>query len=636
MRHMIRFAALSAIFTFTAAAQTTGTITGTVYDSSKAVVPGATVLAHGKSVSVERETTTGTTGEYTFPFLPPGDYEIEFRQSGFATIVEKVTLAVTERIAVDATMQPSASAQTVEVNATGDVLQTESSANGRVVDSLAIKQLPLSSRNFTQLLTLTPGTSGPLNDATALGRGTQNISSNGARISSNAINIDGIDVVNVHTNSASENTVGSNGILAPSPEAVQEFKVQTTLYDAQSGRSGGANVTLITRSGTNELHGSMFEYFRNTVMDANSFFFNTTGTARPVLNQNQFGGTFGGPVKKNKTFYFLSYQGTRQVNGYSGSTSLSLPAIPTVRTAAAVGAAFAGAKPLHGTVTIAADGSNINPVALAILNLKNPDGSYVVPSPQIASSGVNYTASVASRFNEDQGLANIDHQIGNNDRLSFRMIYAVDPTFKSFGSANVPNFGSTQDFKEQQYTLSETHIFSSALVNDARIGVSRNIGTVIPQDDIPLASIGMNRFNSSEYNDIPLIGVTGVFTIGYDVNGDQAVHPTLYQVRDTLSWVAGRHQLKFGAEHRRYDDNYYSRNRYRGQLGIQSMADFLLGLAGTPVAQGGNGSTSSNINTSTVASGIPDGADRITDAALFVQDDWKATSRLTLNIGVRW
>ncbi|SPF54084.1 TonB-dependent receptor plug [Candidatus Sulfopaludibacter sp. SbA4] len=636
MKQLARSLLLMSLLAAGAAAQTTGTITGTVTDSSKAVMPGVRVLARGKTVDVQRESTTNGSGDYALPFLPPGDYEIEFSHDGFATVMEKATLHVTERIAVNATLQPSSVSERVEVSAAGDVLQTETAALGRAVDGRAINQLPLSSRNFTQLLSLSPGTSGALNDATALGRGTQIISSGGTRTTSNAVQIDGIDALNIHTNSASDNGVGSNGILVPSPEAIQEFKVQTSLYDAQSGRSGGANIALVTKSGTDQLHGSAFEFFRNTALNANSFFFNSTGTARPVLNQNQFGGTLGGPVKRDKTFFFLSYQGTRQVNGYSGSTSLALPAIPLDRSAASLGKAFAGAKPQHGTVTIAADGSSINPVALALLNLKGADGSYVIPSPQIAGAGVNYTNSQAARFTEDQGIANIDHQVSEKNRLTFKLMIGTDPTYKPFGSANIPGFGSTQDFKEEIYTLADTHIFSPALVNDARFGVSRTIGTVVPQDQIPISSIGMQRFNSSEYNDLPLITVTGAFALGYDTNGDQSVHPTAYTWRDTVSWVKGRHQIRGGFEARRYDDNYYSRNRYRGSLSIQSMADFLLGLAGTPVAQGGNGSTSSNINSADVASGIPDGADRITDLALFVEDDWKVSGRLTLNLGLRW
>jgi hypothetical protein len=617
-------------------AQTSGTITGTVTDSSRAVMPGVHVTARGKTVDVQRETATNATGDYALPFLPPGDYEIEFRRDGFGTVIEKATLNVTERIAVDATLQPAAASQRVEVTSAGDVLQTETATLGSVVNGRAVTELPLSTRNFTQLLSLSPGASAPMNDATALGRGTQTITSNGARTTENAIAIDGVDATNIHTDAATDNGVGSNGIMVPSPEAVLEFKIQTSLYDASSGRAAGASVALVTKSGTNQFHGSAFEFFRNTIFDANNFFFNTTGTARPVLNQNQFGGVLGGPVKRNKTYFFLSYQGTRQKDGYSGSTSLALPAIPTVRTDATLGAAFASSKPKEGTVLVTANGSNINPVALAIMNLTGPNGAYVIPSPQIAGSGVNYTASVPSIFNEDQGIASIDHEVTDKNHLSLKAMAGADPTYKSFGDANVPGFGSTQDFWEQLYTLADTHIFSPTLVNDARFGVNRTIGTVIPQDKIPLSAIGMQRFNSSEYNDIPLITVTGAFEIGYDTNGDQSVHPTEYSFRDTISWVKGKHQIRAGVEARRYDDNYYSRNRYRGLIDIQSMSDLLLGLAGAPVAQGGNGGTTGNLNESDVASGIPDGADRITDAALFLEDDWKVSSRLTLNLGLRW
>jgi hypothetical protein len=625
------------VMAFSSFGQTTGTITGTVTDSSGAVIVGARVTAQNKDSGEHRETTTNGAGTYAFPFLVPGEYAIEVSNAGFSTVVLKARLSVTEHMAVDALLQPSGVANQIKVSdSAGPMLQTESSATGRVVDGTAIRQLPLSSRNFTQLLSLSTGTSAALNDAAALGRGTQLISSSGARTTSNAITIDGVDAMNIHTNSASDNGVGSNGILTPSPEAIAEFKVQTSLYDAQSGRSGGANIVLVTRSGSDQFHGSVFEFFRNRDLNANSFFFNSTGTPRPQLNQNQYGGTVGGPIRRNKTFFFLSYQGTRQINGVSGSSSLRLPAIPLDRSAASIGKAFAGQKGTRGGPAVAADGSNINPVALALLNIKLPDGSYVIPSPQVASPGVNYSVSRPNIFNEDQGLINVDHQLSEKDRIAFRGMIVAQPTYKAFGAANVPGFGATQDFRSRLANITETHILSATLVNEARFGVSRVLGTVIPQSVVNLNSIGMTRFNSADYPDIPSIAVTGAFTLGYDVNGDQGVTPTTWHYGDTVSWVRGKHQVRGGIEGRRYDDNYYSRNRYRGALTISSMADFLIGLPGTPVTQGGNGTGFSNINTEDVASGIPDGADRMTDIGIFVQDDWKVTSRLTLNLGLRW
>ncbi|HEV1288301.1 MAG TPA: TonB-dependent receptor [Bryobacteraceae bacterium] len=631
-----RIIVLTALMGLPAVAQTTGTITGTVTDSTKASMPGVRVTATLKGLEETRGTVTNAAGQYALPFLAPGEYEISFQSAGFATSVAKVTLNVTDRIAVDAEMKPSAVSDRIEVTSGGSPLQTESATLGRVVEGDAIRELPLATRNFTQLLSLSAGTSSALNNAGALGRGTQIISASGARTTSNAIELDGVDAMNIHTNSATDNGVGSNGILVPSPEAVQEFKIQTSLYDAQSGRSGGANISLVTRSGSNQFHGSLFEFFRNRDLNANSFFFNATAQPRAVLNQNQYGGTIGGPIRKNRTFFFLSYQGTRQTDGLSSSTSLKLPNIPLVRTAATLGAAFAGGKASKGGLTVAADGSDVNPVALAILNLKLPNGNYVIPSPQISSSGVNYTDSEPSTYHDDQGIVNIDHQFSEANHLAFKGMIGNQPTSKPFGTANVPGFGSIQDFKGRLASLTDTHIFSSSLVNQARFGVSRVLGIVNPQAIFDLKDIGMSRFNSADYPDIPLITVTGAFAIGYDTNGDQGVFPTTWHYGDTLSWVKGKHNVRAGYEGRRYDDNYYSRNRYRGSLTIPTFADFLIGLPGTPLAQGGNGSGFSNIGTADVASGLPNGADRITDAGLFVQDDWKVSSRVTVNIGLRW
>jgi hypothetical protein len=633
---ILRIVATALFFAGAAATQTTGTITGTVTDTTKAVIPGVHVTATLKGLEEKRETVTSATGQFTIPLLPPGQYELEFAFDGFSTGVSKVSLDIADRLVVDAVLQPSKVANRVEVSAAGTILQSESSTLGRVVEGDALREIPLATRNFTQMLSLSAGTSSSLNNAGALGRGTQTISASGARTTSNAIQIDGVDAMNIHTNSATDNGVGSNGIMVPSPEAVQEFRIQTSLYDAQSGRSGGANISLVTKSGTNQYHGSVFEFFRNTDLNANSFFFNSTGTPRAVLNQNQFGGTVGGPIRKNKTFFFLSYQGTRQIDGLSSSESLKLPAIPTIRTAATLGAAFSTAKPSKGGTTVAASGSNINPVALALLNYKLANGAYLIPSPQISGTGVNYSVSLASTYQDDQGIANLDHQFTDNNHFAFKMMIGDEPTYKPFGSANVPGFGSTQDFKNRIGSITDTHIFSASLVNEARFGVSRVLGVVQPQAIVDLKDIGMSRFNSATYPDIPLITVTGAFILGYDTNGDQGVFPTTYNWNDTLSWIKGKHNVRFGYEGRRYDDNYYSRNRYRGSLTIPTFADFLLGEAGTPVAQGGNGSGFSNIGTADIASGIPDGADRITDAGIFVQDDWKVTSRLTLNLGLRW
>ena len=616
--------------------QTSGTISGTITDESGAAVAGAKIVAISATTAERREAATAQTGQYTFPFLAPGNYRLEASLAGFATSAATTVLGVTERIAVDLILKPASVTEKIEVTAVSPLLQTESSALGRIVDGNAVKELPLSSRNFTQLLALSPGTSGPLNDAGALGRGTQNISSGGARLGSNSVYIDGVDSVNIHSNTSNENAFASNGLVAPSPEAIQEFKVQTGLYDAQSGRSGGAAVVLVTRSGTPQFHGTLFEFFRNNVLNANSFFFNATGQERPVLKQNQFGGNLGGPVIRNRTFFFFSYQGTRQRNGLSGSSSLSLPQIPLDRSRASLGRAFEGQRGTRGGPAILADGSNINPVAFSLLNLKLGGGGFVIPSPQRAVAGVNYAVSIPARYEEDQYIGNADHQLTSSNRLMFKSVISGQPAFQPLPAATVPGFGTTQDFKSRIMSLTDTHVFGPTVVNEARMGFSRLLGVVQQENKIPLSGIGMQRFNARDFPDIPQIAVTGVFSIGYSVNADQGVAQDTYHFVDTLSWTKGQHQLRFGTELRRYVDDYYSNNRFRGTLTLQSLGDFLTGLPGTPLAQGGNGTGFSNINTSSVASGVTDRMDRITDLAFFVQDDWKLSSRLTVNAGLRW
>jgi hypothetical protein len=620
-------------------AQTTGIISGVVSDKAGAVVPNVQVTARNTATGESRTATTNAAGEYSFPALKPADYEIKFTLSGFATVVELATLNVTEHIAVNTMMQVSAINMTVEVNATGGQLQTESATQGGVVSGESISQLPLATNNFTQLLALSPGVIAPLNDATGLGRGTQNVNVDGARTSSNSVYVDGVDAVNVHTNSAANNGFASNSVIIPPPDAIQEFKIQTALFDATTGRSGGSNVALITRSGGNAFHGDIYEFFRNTIFNANSFFLNQTGQPRPELIQNQFGASIGGPIRRDKLFFFFNYQGTRQVNGYPGITSVNLPQIPTNRSLASLGAfgSTLGATSYTGP-KINANGSNISPVAYALLNLQNPNGTYVIPSPQTsATKGANYVVSTPATFDEDEYTGSMNYQLTKKDNLSFHAIVAEQPQFQSVSSTRfVPGFGLYQHFKSRLYSIAETHIFSPNVVNDFHFGLNRALGHTGFQQQIPLSAIGMNRFNSSVYGDIPEIEFSGAEELGYTVSTDQSDVENTWQYFDNVSWLKGKHNMTFGMEMRRYQDNYFSNNDQRGTLDFISFQNFLLGESGAATAAGGNGTGHSDIYEETVASGKDQRYDRLRDIALFAQDSWKPLQHLTINAGLRW
>ena len=622
-----------------ARSQTTGVISGVVSDKGGALVAQVQVTARNTASGEIRTSVTNKDGEYSFPALNPGDYEITFTLSGFSTIVETATLNVTEHIAVNTVMQVGKVDTMVDVTAEGAMLQTESVTQGGVISGTEVASLPLATNNFTQLLALSPGVIGPLNDATGLGRGTQNVNANGARTNSNSIYVDGVDAVNVHTNSAANNGFASNSVIIPPPDAIQEIKVQTALFDATTGRSGGSNVAVITRSGTNRWHGDIYEFLRNTDLNANNYFLKQQGQPRPELIQNQFGAAIGGPIKKDKIFFFVNYQGTRQVNGYPGITSLSLPQIPQTRTAAAIGAwASTLGATSHGGPAISATGSNISPVALALLNLKLPNGNYVIPSPQTANTtGVNYTVSTPATFNEDEYTGSTDYRISNHDSIAFHVIVAEQPQFQSIASTRfVPGFGLYQDFKSRLYSIGETHIFSSNVVNDLHIGVNRALGHTGFQNQIPLAAIGMSRFNSNTFTDIPEIILSGSFEIGYTESTDQSDVETTWQYFDNLSWLKNKHNMTFGTEMRRYQDNYFDNYFERGKLDIISIQNLLLGEAGASTAAGGNGTGYSDIYESTVGSGNVQRYNRIRDIALFTQDSWKPTSRVTVIAGLRW
>src|SRR5215471_18829263 len=313
----------------------TGALTGTVRDASGAIIPGVTVTLTSADTNQTRTTITTEDGSYRFSLLPPGNYGVKFTIPGFKTSeVSSATVRVTETLVLDKALEVGAQGEQVTVEAQTEALQTATSTLGTTVGATTVTQLPLSTRNYTQILALSAGANTTANNATAFGKGTQNMSVNGNDPGQNNFQMDGVNVTNF-ANSGTANDAGLYaGIGIPSPDALQEFKVQTSTYDASYGRNPGANVNVVTKSGTNQFHGTAFEYLRDSIFNANSFFYNrdnrASATTKQILNQNQFGGVIGGPVIKDKLFAFFSYQGTRQKNGLGaqGLTTALLPPIP--------------------------------------------------------------------------------------------------------------------------------------------------------------------------------------------------------------------------------------------------------------------------------------------------------------------
>ncbi len=611
----------------------TGALTGTITDRSGASIPNATVRISNPATGFDRTTTTDSDGVYRLTLLPPGSYTVTFEFKGFAKLThENVTIDVTETETLNTTLQVNAAQQTVEVSEGAELIQTETTTLGRVVDEAAVKNLPLTNRNYTQILALSPGVASDLTDAGQLGRNTPDVFVNGARATDNSFQMDGAPVNNFGSGRAGD-WLGYTGIPIPNPDAIQEFKIQTGLYDAAYGRGAGANVNVVTKSGSNQFHGSAFEFFRNTVLNANDFFLKKNGQPRPKLNQNQFGAVIGGPILKDKWFFFGSYQGTRQING-EGSSSLAsvfLPPLTNDRSAATLGAEFCGQSGAKGGTSVACDGSNINSVALNLLQFKLPSGGYYIPTPQvIQASGQGFSVfSVPSRWTEDQALFNSDFVISTNNTIHARYFYSRDPQAASFTGSNVPGSGAQSSFNNQLLTLSDTAVLGNSLVNEARISVLQNKGNLHTLTPLQDSTLGITP--ASDYTVMPIITVDGSFTLGGTWNDDFKTDVYSFVIGDQLSLIKGKHSFRFGGEFEHIWDNFDLKGPKRGSLEFLSFPDFLLGLSGAQ-----NGTPYSNIFDSSGMGGFSDKQFRVKNSALFAQDDYKVSPRLTLNMGLRW
>jgi len=627
---------LLALATITANAQSNGTVRGILTDPDGSSAPNADVKLVNKGTDSRVEAKTTASGAYAFTFLPPGTYEFTAELPGFKSIVRNVVVDVAGTVTIDATFELGQTATQVQVVSEAQQVETSSSAVGMIVEQQLVTALPLSSRNFTQILALSPGVNASVANAGSLGRNSVNISANGSRPYDNSLVLNGLVAENPMSQGFDDD-VDKGGVPIPSPDALMEFKVQTALYDAETGRQGGAVIQAVTKSGTNRFHGSLFEFLRNDDLNANDFFRNATSQPRGVLKQNQFGGVIGGPIKKDKIFFFFAYQGTKQVNAVSSYSTVStfLPALTNDRSATALGRIFAGQKGVQGGVAVAANGSNINPVALAFLNARLPNGQYVIPTPQtVLSNGSGFsTYALPAYFTENQYVGDFDYQINNNNRLAVKTFFSHDPTnipFSTSAGDNVPGFGENDDKANWNDTIILTSTITPRIVNELHAGYARNYIHQVPIEPVTDSAVGVTP-PVAGYTGIPLISVTGAFTMGPATNNNQVTMIHQWLASDTLSIVKGRHQIRVGGDVNIVQVNRTNAFLTRGSLGFGSFADFLLGLT---AAQ--NGSNFSNVSSSQVANGVIRAYPRFKNYSGFVQDDYRVNNQLTLNLGLRY
>jgi hypothetical protein len=636
----------------------TGAISGVVYDPANRVVANAEVQATNSATHISRSAATSSEGVFRLPLLPPGTYAVSVTAPGYAAYSSSsVQVTVSETSSLSVTLAVAGSNTTVQVNSGLQAVDLDSSTLGGLVNETAIKALPLSNRNYTQILGLSSGVIVDLPNAAQLGRGTQNVASNGATPTANNIQFNGIDANNLAENSAA-NANEEIGTAIPAPDSIQEFRVQTANFDAAYGRGTGANVDLVSKSGTNELHGSAWEFLRNNLFNANEFFLKGAGQPRPDLKQNQFGGSIGGPIVRDRTFFFVAYQGLTEVNGLGGKQTATLPLLTQDRSAATLGAQFcpaghpnnngqpaAGYLTHAGGVQVACDGSNINPAALSILNAKLPNGQFAVPSPQqtlpVADSDQlpvgQSTFAIPAHYREDQFSINVDHTLAAKNTLSGRFFYSRAPTTQPFSAnaANVPGWGTDELDRNTMFVLSDVHTINPNLVNLARFGYMRFDGVTRVQNPLLASAIGVSTTTGSvgPNSAAPGLTIDGLFTIG------DAGTPGEWQVtnsfiwQDTVAVTRGRQNLRFGAEFKRHEIDLNTPFEIDGLLDISSFDDFLVGQS---AAENGSPSGLSNISQSQAGGGIFRRDTRYTDFAGFAQDDIKVTSQLSINAGLRY
>jgi hypothetical protein len=632
----------------------TGAVTGVALDPSGALVRGVTVRLERRDAVGGKSVVTDQKGQFGLLLVEPGTYSLNASKSGFSPIeIPRIQVPVTETVRVELRLQISKRMEQVQVSSVATMIDLDSSALGRVSPEGSLKQLPLVTRNFTQITTLSPGVVAGVNNAGELGVGgaalsqigksNNGIYAHGSRSYDNNWQLDGISVSDVLGSGAI-----SGGIPIPNPDTLQEFKVQTGLYDALFGRGSGANISVVTKQGGNDFHGSLFEFLRNEAFNANDYFLKKTGQPRPKLNQHQFGIALGGPVRKDKLLFFSSYQGTRQKNGLAAgqsriacSAALTGPPLTDDRSRPALGRLFGGQAGALGGVAIDPDGSNINPVAFSLLNSKLPDGSFLIPTPQtmdqskpFASQGFS-VFSEPCRFDEDQFLFNLDWELSSKNSLGSRFFIADSDQSVTFPGGSLNPLGNTRGFESPGgsrfivYSISHRYQGSSSWLSETKFGYIRTVTESGAQAPFKWSDVGVSAGEMNRNNELPSLSILGSLSMA-------SVLPRTYRqdsfaLTNMMSLLRGRHMLKFGVSLTKFTSGieFDGTGSY---VQFLSWPDFLLGL---DASNNGTG-TFSNVFASSDIYGLLDRELNAWEGSASVQDNYRLISAFTLTLGLRY
>jgi hypothetical protein len=617
MRLFLRLQVIGIVLALTSVAfsQTGGQLSGLVQDAKGGVLSGVKITITNAGTGRALATESTHVGEFRFPALPAGQYTLITATTGFAaTEIKDIHIEVGETRTINVTLQVASAQETITVESGQVALDTESTHLGAVVQRDQVETLPLNGRNFAQLALLNAGVAAAGGGGGQQGGegGTTGYSSNGQRSSSNNFLVDGID--------NNDYQAGGLGQL-PSVDSIQEFQVQTNNFSAQYGRNSGSVVNLITKSGTNQIHGSAYEFLRNDVLDAENYF-STPGFRAPELRLNQFGGTIGGPIHKDKTFFFGNYEGARQVAG--------LLSITTVATAAQRMGIFS--TPTGGQIQV-----NVDPTSAALFKL--------FPLPNTNVAGGNYVSTPTLNRTTDQYLVKLDHHIGV-DTISGRYSYGRGQVFYPFAPGQdvteIPGYGQNSDTSSHLFALSYTKVFSSNTVNDARIGFTRVISMTVNQlgpqaadynfntGYAPGAALSLGNIPDILFSGGLVSGGGSYSNLGASGNNPDNIAENTIQIIDTLTHVAGRHSFAVGEDIRNIRDNVYYALDFSGQIGFDGTMN-PQGIA-NPLLDFAEGLPASSLK----FVGDPARSWRTSSFNFFGLDTWRITPHITINYGLRY
>jgi hypothetical protein len=658
------------------AQSTGGRIVGRIADPTGAVLANVKVTAVNDATGVSRDTKTNDSGDYVFPEVPVGEYTFSFELTGFKKEVRRsVTLQLNQVITLNMTMQIGQAQEVVDVTSEAPLVDTSSTQLGAVVDDRSVSTLPLNSRDTYQFLQLQPGVMSTVGSSNSIVYGSDQagaVSVNGGRGRSNNFSVNGGDANDLFVNLPT---------VQPSPDSIQEFRVITNTFDAEYGRNSGSVVNVVTKSGTNQLHGNVYEFFRNKVLNAQGYF----DTSKPQFNQNQFGGTFGGPIKKDRTFFFVSYEGRRIRQGVPSP----VVTVPTAAERPSATQSFSDFTDAGGFSPLASlSNSNIldnrpgcdqavgfpggigatpdnpvpyntifpnNQIPLACMDPTAVDLLQFVPTP---TSGNTIQTVPTEPERGDQFTVKVDHKINDKQNLSIYYYFNDDRNLQPFSffelaGANVPGFGSIVAQRFQQWNISHTWTLSNTVVNEFRFNYNREgqrtfqhpQNTELVQNSCPAAPSWLGAvpcFDDGQAGNptgihpglgparegLPFISVAGGFSLGNNSEGELPQVGNSFQWSDNLTKVTGTHTMKFGVDVRRqrFDQTlYFNVNGEQEFFGggpndtSNLYANYLLGM---PDEYGQGSGQTENV--------------RSTALYLYAQDSWKIKPNLTLNYGLRW